>query len=74
MSGTRAPHLQRRDGVYCVRLRVSDALRPLVGQKKIVKSLKITRAGPLCHASKACARFGRTSCLAAGRNASPREP
>lgn len=40
MSGVRAPHLQRRDGVYYLRLRVPDALRPLVGQTEIVKSLR----------------------------------
>ncbi|WP_374284674.1 DUF6538 domain-containing protein [Novosphingobium sp.] len=40
MSGVRAPHLQRRDGVYYLRLRVPDALRPVVGQTEIVKSLR----------------------------------
>jgi polyhydroxyalkanoate synthesis regulator phasin len=40
MSGVRAPHLQRRDGVYHLRLRVPDAIRPLVGKTEIVRSLK----------------------------------
>jgi integrase len=40
MSGVRAPHLQRRDGVYYLRLRVPDALRSLVGKTEIVKSLR----------------------------------
>lgn len=40
MSGVRAPHLQRRDGVYYLRLRVPDALRSVVGKTEIVKSLR----------------------------------
>lgn len=40
MSGVRAPHLQRRDGVYYLRLRVPDALRSVVGKTEIVKSLQ----------------------------------
>lgn len=40
MSGVRAPHLQRREGVYHLRIRVPDAIRPLVGKTEIVRSLK----------------------------------
>lgn len=40
MSGVRAPHLQRRDGVYYLRLRVPDAMRSVVGKTEIVKSLR----------------------------------
>lgn len=40
MSGVRAPHLQRREGIYHLRIRVPDAIRPLVGKTEIVKSLR----------------------------------
>lgn len=40
MSRVLAPHLQRRDGVYYLRIRVPDAIRTLVGKTEIVRSLK----------------------------------
>lgn len=40
MSGVRAPHLQRRDGVFYLRLRVPDALKLRVGKTEIVRSLR----------------------------------
>jgi integrase len=40
MSGRCAPHLQRRDGVYHLRIRVPDAIRPQVGKTEIVRSLR----------------------------------
>lgn len=39
MSGVRAPHLQRRNGVYHLRMRVPDAIRSLVGKTEVVRSL-----------------------------------
>ncbi|WP_373473439.1 DUF6538 domain-containing protein [Sphingorhabdus lacus] len=40
MSGVRAPHLQRRDGIYHLRIRVPDAIRPQVGKTELVRSLR----------------------------------
>ena len=38
MTGVRAPHLQRRNGIYHLRLRVPDAVRPLVGRSEVRRS------------------------------------
>lgn len=40
MSGRRAPHLQRRDGVYHLRVRVPDAIRPTLGRTEVRRSLQ----------------------------------
>lgn len=40
MSGVLAPHLQRREGVYYLRVRVPDVIRPLVGKTEIVRSMR----------------------------------
>lgn len=50
MSGGRSPHLQRRNGVYHLRIRVPDALRPQVGKTELVRSLRtysLLKARPL---------------------------
>ena len=50
MSGVRAPHLQRRDGIYHLRIRVPDAIRPQVGKTELVRSLRtysLRKARPL---------------------------
>lgn len=50
MSGVRAPHLQRRDGIYHLRIRVPDAIRPHVGKTELVRSLRtysLRKARPL---------------------------
>jgi integrase len=39
MSGVRAPHLQRRNGIYHLRVRVPDNVRPLLGLSEVRKSL-----------------------------------
>lgn len=38
MSGRRAPHLQRRNGIYHLRVRVPDAVRPLIGRSEVRRS------------------------------------
>jgi len=40
MSGTHAPHLQRRNGIYHLRMRVPDRLRPRVERMEVNRSLK----------------------------------
>lgn len=40
MSGSRAPHLKRRNGIYHLRVRVPDRLRDRVGRQEISKSLQ----------------------------------
>ena len=40
MSGVRAPYIQRRGGVYHLRIRVPDAIRLHVGKTEIVRSLR----------------------------------
>lgn len=40
MSGRRPPHLQRRNGVYHLRMRVPDRLRERVGRLEVRKSLR----------------------------------
>ena len=50
MSGSRSPHLQRREGVYHLRLRVPDAIRSQVGKTELVRSLRtysLRKARPL---------------------------
>lgn len=50
MSGSRSPHLQRRNGVYHLRIRVPDALRSQVGKTELVRSLRtysLQKARPL---------------------------
>lgn len=39
MSGSRAPHLQRRNGIYHLRVRVPDHVRPRLGQNEVHRSL-----------------------------------
>ena len=39
MSGGRAPHLKRRNGVYHLRVRVPDRLRSRIGRQEVCKSL-----------------------------------
>lgn len=39
MSGVRAPHLQRRNGIYHLRVRVPDNVRPLLGLSEVRRSL-----------------------------------
>ena len=40
MSGRRPPHLQRRNGIYHLRMRVPDRLRERVGRLEVRKSLR----------------------------------
>lgn len=39
MSGSRFPHLQRRNGMYHLRVRVPDHIRPRIGQGEVHRSL-----------------------------------
>lgn len=45
MSGVRAPHLQRRNGVYHLRMRVPDAVRPRLGRCEVRRSLATYNVG-----------------------------
>ncbi|WP_147366987.1 DUF6538 domain-containing protein [Aurantiacibacter zhengii] len=40
MSGSRAPHLKRRNGIYHLRMRVPDRLRDRVGRQEVCRSLQ----------------------------------
>ncbi|MBX7532052.1 site-specific integrase [Qipengyuania sp. 1XM1-15A] len=40
MSGSRSPHLKRRNGIYHLRVRVPDRLRDRLGRQEISKSLQ----------------------------------
>ena len=39
MSGVRSPHLQRRNGIYHLRVRVPDDVRSLLGRSEVRRSL-----------------------------------
>jgi hypothetical protein len=40
MSGIRAPHLKRRNGIFYLRVRVPDRLRDRIGRQEVCKSLQ----------------------------------
>ena len=40
MSGSRAPHLNRRNGIYHLRMRVPDRLRERIRRQEVCKSLQ----------------------------------
>jgi hypothetical protein len=69
VSGSRVPHLQRRQGTYHLRVRVPDDLRLRIGLHEVRRSLRVhtlTEARPLPVSFKAGARWRFRSALTRG--------